>query len=149
MTRSTTTLAMLMAAALLFAACGPIVMIPGGALSGTLKPAPADWSFTDAIDNVQLETRPGDPYSVNVWGIGAGKDFFIAAGESSNTWAQHILEDPNVRLRVGDDLYELVAERTDSEADRNTFIERAQAKYDWELDEEQAASAILFRLRSR
>ena len=29
----------------------------GGELSGTVKPAPSDWSFTDSVETVQLETR--------------------------------------------------------------------------------------------
>ena len=46
-------------------ACGPIVMIPGGELSGTPAPVPESWDFTNEVDTIQLETRPEDPYSVN------------------------------------------------------------------------------------
>ena len=97
--------------ALLFAlGCGPLVMVPGGELSGTVKPAPSDWSFTDSVETVQLETRPEDPYSVNVWGVAAGDAFYVASGRGeSAAWAKHIAADPRVRLRVGEDLYELSA----------------------------------------
>ena len=57
---------------LVLVGCGPIVMVPGGELSGTTTPVPADWAFSDAVETVQLETRPDDPYSVNVWGVSDG-----------------------------------------------------------------------------
>ena len=54
--------------AFVFAGCGPIGPIPGGALGGELGPAVVrDWSFADEVENAQLETRPGDPHSVNTW----------------------------------------------------------------------------------
>ena len=81
--------------------CGPIVMIPGGELSGNVEPTPANWAFTDAVDTVQLESRPSDPYSVNVWAVAVGDDLYIAAGSGTETaWAQNIAEDDRVRLRI-------------------------------------------------
>jgi len=79
---------------------GPMVMIPGGQLSGTVQPVPSDWSFSDEFDDVQLETRPSDPYSVNIWGVADGARFYIVSGRGlESAWAKHIDEDPNVRLR--------------------------------------------------
>ena len=131
--------------------CGPLVMVPGGELSGTVKPVPSDWSFTDAVDTVQLETRPEDPYSVNVWGVAAGDAFYIASGRGeSATWAKHIAADPRVRLRVGEDLYELSAVRTADEGELDAFIAAAKKKYEYfEPDERQRREAILFRLEPR
>jgi hypothetical protein len=138
-------------AILLAVGCGPLVMVPGGELSGAVKSAPSDWSFTDSVETVQLETRPDDPYSVNVWGVAAGDAFYVASGRGeSAAWAKHIAADPRVRLRVGDDLYELVAVRTADEAEMNAFIEAARKKYDgFEPDEQQRKEAILFRLEPR
>jgi hypothetical protein len=138
-------------ALLLVAGCGPLVMVPGGELSGTIKPTPSDWSFTDSVETVQLETRPEDPYSVNVWGVAAGNAFYIASGRGeSAAWAKHIAADPRVRVRVGNDLYELVAVRTADEAEMNAFLDAAKKKYeDFEPDESQRKEAILFRLEPR
>lgn len=131
--------------------CDPLVMVPGGELSGTVKPAPSDWSFTDSVQTVQLETRPEDPYSVNVWGVAAGDAFYVASGRGeSAAWAKHIAADPRVRLRVGEELYELSAVRTTDEAELNAFIDAAKKKYDdFEPDERQRSEAILFRLEPR
>jgi len=137
--------------ALLFAlGCDPVVMLPGGELSGTLKTPPSDWSFADSVETVQIETHPDDPYSVNVWGVAARGAFYVASGRGeSATWAKHIAADPRVRLRVGGDLYELRAVRTDDPAEREAFLEAAHRKYQFEPEEEQRADAILFRLEAR
>lgn len=131
-------------------ACGPLVMIPGGRLSGEEQPPPADWSFTDGVEVVQLETRPGDPYSVNVWGVAANGAFYVASGRGAEAgWAGHIAEDPRVRLQVGEAVYPLVAVRTDDEAELEAFLAAAKAKYDFEPEEGQQEEAVLFRLQPR
>jgi hypothetical protein len=135
---------------LLALGCDPTWMLPGGALSGTVQPAPSDWSFTDAVEIVQLETRPADPYSVNIWGVAANGAFYVASGRGEeNAWARHILEDPHVRLRVNEYVYELRAVRTDDPAERDAFLEAAHEKYEFEVDAEQQSKAILFRLDPR
>ncbi len=135
---------------LLALGCDPISMLPGGALPGTVKPTPVDWSFTDSVEIVQLETRPEDPYSVNVWGVAAEGAFYVASGRGeSNAWAKHLSEDSRVRLRVNEDLYELRAVRTDDPSEREAFLEAAHQKYDFEVNKEQQAKAILFRLIAR
>lgn len=46
--------------AIALAACCPLVMIPGGKLSGTVNPLPGDWPFSHEIETIQLEARPSD-----------------------------------------------------------------------------------------
>ena len=134
-------------ACLLLAACGPIFMIPGGALSGTVTPAPDDWSFTEAIENFQLETRPSDPHSVTIWGVAMNEHFYV--GTSPDTaWGQYVADDPRVRLRAGDELYELRAEPGDP-AERDAVWAAIQRKYDYALEAEQKESGIFFRLVAR
>jgi hypothetical protein len=135
---------------LLVLGCGPLVMIPGGSLSGDVQPVPADWSFTDEVETVQLETRPDDPYSVNVWGVGVGDTFYIASGRGIDAaWAEHIEANPNVRLRVGDAIYELAAARTTDPAELDAFLAAAKEKYDFEPEPEQRETAVLYRLTPR
>ncbi len=129
--------------------CDPLVMVPGGALSGTVKPIPEDWSFSDAIETVQLETRPSDPYSVNVWGVGIGEIFYVAAGDAESRWALNIAEDPRVRLRLGDDVYELRATRTQASAELDVFLAALKEKYDFEPEPDQREASALFRLEAR
>ena len=132
-------------------ACGPIGPMPGGKLSGDVAAPPPDWSASDAVKNVQLETDPdGDPYSVNVWGAGMGPRFYVAAAEGAESeWAQNMIADPNVRLRVGDAVYELRATKIDGEDERNTVLAAFKQKYDFEPEPEQTENAWLFRLDPR
>lgn len=144
MPRSITLLVPLLAAL----GCGPLVMFPGGSLSGDVSPPPTDWSFSDDVDTVQLESNPDDPYSVNVWGVSTRGAFYIA-GDKDNQWAHNIRANPNVRLRIDGVVYELAAAETADEADLEAFLEAAQRKYDFEPDAEQRERATLFRLSPR
>ena len=130
-------------------ACGPLVILPGGRLSGEVKPAPDDWSFSDSVETIQLETRPTAPYSVNVWGVGVGSAFYIAAGDPESRWAGYIDEDPQVRLRIGAGVYEMRAIETRDADDRAAFLAAVKAKYGWEPEADQAEQALLYRLEPR
>lgn len=149
------TRALLWMGLLLCSACGPpLGPLPGGRLSGEVVAPPADWTFTNAHDTVQLETNPADPYSVNIWGTRVGDSFYVAAGEGGEaTWAQHIEADPNVRLGVGGNLYELRAVRIDLDDEPETraaFLAALQQKYDFDAEEDERSSeAWLYRLDPR
>jgi hypothetical protein len=87
---------------------------------------------------------------VNIWGVGLGSSFYVAAGGGAeNSWAQYIVDDPRVRLRVEDTLYELRGVRVEDELERERFLAALQAKYDWEPEPEQTEEAWLFRLEPR
>lgn len=129
-------------------ACGPIVMIPGGELSGDVRAIPSDWTFTNEVDTVQLETNPEEPYSVNIWLVAAPGALYVG-GTKTSTWTEHASADGRVRLRVGTDLYELKATEVSSDSDVDAFVTAAKAKYDFELEPGQRESAILFRLDAR
>lgn len=79
---------------------GPLLMFPGGRLSGEVVEEPVrDWSFaSDAF--VDLETRPDDPYSIELNYIVRDGQLFIDPKEG-RTWLEHIREDPNLRVRFG------------------------------------------------
>jgi hypothetical protein len=129
-------------------ACEPLVMIPGGELSGREQPVPASWDFATDVDTFQLETTPEDPYSVNVWGIAVGADFYVA-GTSDRGWVERLSADPRVRLRVGENLYPLRAFPV-ADADSITrFVAEVKRKYDMDLDPAQQKDAVLFRLEAR
>lgn len=120
-------------------ACGPkFFVVPGGELRGTVASGTVDdWGFTDAVQRVQLETRPDVPYSVHVYGVGSGADFFIASqgwrrsigGCGNARWIRHIAADPRVRLRVGETLYELKAVRVQDEVELARVHHLFEGKY--------------------
>ena len=77
---------------------------PGLWLSGELVTTPVDdWSF--ANDRfVDLETRPEDPYSVELNYIVRDGKLYIDPAEGRR-WLDHIRADPRVRVRFGNRLY--------------------------------------------
>ena len=131
-------------------ACGPLWMLPGGSLSGEVRPVPTNWTAFDDEKVVQLEVRPSDPYSVNIWGVGMGPDFYVASGGGSGSeWATAMGDDPNVRLRIAGSVYELRSVRVEDEQVLSRFLAELERKYDFEPDEEQSGEAWLFRLSER
>ena len=87
---------------------GPFFLLPGGELSGTIvTDSIEDWSFlSDEI--VVLETRPSDPYSVELSYVVRDGELFIDPAEGRR-WLDNICEDPRVRVRFGDKIYPLKA----------------------------------------
>ena len=110
-----------LAGLLLAAGCGgPFLIFPGGELSGeVVDPTPVDWSFVDS-SFIDLETRPADPYSVQL-------NYFVKEGKlyvdpaEGRRWLDHIRQDPNVRVRFAGKIYPLVAIRVEDPVELEGF----------------------------
>ncbi len=95
-----------------WASDGPLLGFAGGALSGPVAIPPADWSFTNDRYVVEIEVRPNDPYSVNLLCASVGDHLYIASGSGPDaTWVQALMQNPALRLRLDDQIYELQATR--------------------------------------
>jgi hypothetical protein len=123
--------------ALVLTACGPSFVWPGGHLRGTVvESSVSDWSFTDDATVVQLETRPSRPYSIQIWGVGSGSDFYVSSaswrsllGLGDARWIGHIADDPRVRLRVGERVYEREAVRVRDAEEMSSVLVLYESKY--------------------
>ncbi len=143
----------LLAAVASLVACGPLGPFPGGKLSGEVhESAPPDWSFAKDEKQIQLETRPGDPYSVNVWcGVMDGKLYVPTSlilgtdDPAERGWVKNALDDPRVRVRIEGTVYPLRAVRVEDPAEREAVRKMLLAKYEVEADE-HATAAWIFRL---
>jgi len=100
------TLALVIGGVLLFRT-EPLAIIPGGRLKGEDVAAPVtDWNFTEQYLVVTLEVRPSDPYSVNTSSLLHDGVLYVPSGRGGDSrWAQFLLQDPTLRLRVGTKLY--------------------------------------------
>lgn len=118
-----------LSAVFVFAACA------GGPLEGTVAGGTvADWRDVPTV--VQLETRPSSPYSIYIWGVSSGSDFYVSSASwrsflqiGDARWVAHIAEDPRVRLRVGDTLYERKAVRVGDAAELEAVVTLFETKY--------------------
>ncbi len=107
----------------------PIEMIPGKELSGEVVPAPSTWEICNQYDTVALEARPEYPHSVTVWCLEhEGRLYIPASNPTEKTWPQLVEEDPNVRVKIGENVYLARAERTD-ELSREVLVRLVTAKY--------------------
>ena len=145
-----------LAAALL--GCGPIGPFSGGELSGDVGThAVADWSFLDEHETVQLETRPDDPYSINIWiGHLDGSPYVVTSlilGEedpAERAWVQHVQSEPRVRLRVDGVLYERLSVRVEDPAEAEAVRRMMITKYEVEPGQDgRTEGAWIFRLDPR
>jgi len=127
----------------------PFVLIPGGALEGPVAPAPESWAFSDDVDTVQLETRPGEPYSVNIWATAVGDALYVHAGANRATWVEHMELEPEVRMRIDGALYELEAARVDEQTEFDRFADAYERKYGRRPRNESVEEAYLYRLTPR
>jgi hypothetical protein len=132
-------------------ACEPWGPIPGGRLEGQVVAEPVrDWSFTDAHSTVELETRPADPYSVTVWCVVHDGSLYVPSRYAEKkSWVQYVLDDPRVRLRVGERIYPAAMTRVRDPEEIEAVVPALVAKYDLGPPEEGEEEDVwLFRLRS-
>jgi hypothetical protein len=133
----------------LLLACGPILVVPGGGLDRTTSAVPTDWGWTNDISTIQLETRPADPYSVNLWVIAQGDSLLVHAGENRAAWVEHIEADAAVRVQVEGKIFELAATRVAAQSEFDAFSDAYEEKYSVRPRHEDVRSAYLFRLKAR
>lgn len=132
----------------LLACGGPVVVFPGGALDGPVEPLPPDLAFADDAGTVQLETRPDDPYSVNIACAVVGDALYLSAGDNRAQWVENMEADPRVRLRVHGTVYELTAHRVTEAEEMDRFSE-AWLEFSWARDPRELDEAYVYRLEAR
>ena len=146
----------------LLAACQPSDRRPGQWLSGEVQPTPADWSFTEGFTEVQLETNTwyGIPHSVTVVLAYADDTLYVpsiyeaqAPFPGSKFWNKNVASDPDVRLKVGNDLYELRAVHVADDAGFEAGFRALAEKYPfWKEaleDPEKRPPMVILRLEPR
>ncbi len=102
--------------AMSLAACEPADRRPGVWLSGEpVTGSITDWSFTDDIPEIFIETRTwyGVPHSVTVTCVALGDTLYVpsiyprdAAYPEARLWNRNVVRDPRVRLKIGERVYE-------------------------------------------
>ena len=133
--------------------CGPI---SGGRIDGTVvTTVPGDWHFTDDLSTIQVETRPADPLSVTTWCFTDGPQLFVPShGAAKKPWVQNVTKEPRVRLRIGEQIYEMQATRITDQAELGRLIPLLRAKYRmarWGMEDDPAKSpeTWFFRMTPR
>ena len=147
--RAATGLLLICGAVFLAACAEPFIVMAGGALTGEVQDATADWTALNSEEIVQLETRPYDPYSVNIWMIGKGPDIYVATGDDATRWSANIEDNPDVRLRIRGVVYELEAQLVEDMDEKTAIGMEYVKKYDVDADDNWVQNGQLFRLDRR
>jgi hypothetical protein len=145
------------AAAFALACGGPVGPFAGGELSGEIATDPLDLALVEATAQVQLETNPSAPHSVNTWiGVADGAVYVPTSmirgplSPAERGWVKNVQADPRVRLRVDGALHELLAVRVEDRAQYAAARAALEAKYELAADDMDPAREIwLFRLEPR
>ncbi len=125
---------------------GPLAVFPGGKLGGDVALTPTDWSSAGAYGTAQLETRPEEPYSVNlVFTVVAGR-LYINAGDTETRWVKNIEANPAVRLRIDGAVYALRAERVTDPAEIAAFAVAWTDQSMFRRDPSKYAQVWIYRL---
>ncbi len=104
------------AAVLLLGACEPKDERPGLWLRGELQPFPEDWVFTGEHPEIAIQVAAPYflPHSVTIVCAEYEGDLYVAAYRpQTKNWAAWVTDDPNVVLKIGDNLYEARLTRID------------------------------------
>jgi hypothetical protein len=138
--------------ALILAGCEPIGPIPGGELGGEVVAWPAgDWSEQGEEHEIFVETRPSDPHSVTVWCVAHEGALYIPSRDPGKKhWVRNVMENPDVRLKIADRIYEGRAVRVTDAAEFEAAGTKLIAKYEIESEDIDAATEVwLFRIEPR
>lgn len=109
-------------------ACGPV---PGGSLSGQVTPIPAAWneSVPGGRRICEIEARPARPHSVQLECFLYQDHLFVqshrwalASWWPVESWAAIWIANPDVRVRLGDRLFELRAVHVTEAAEREGVL---------------------------
>lgn len=111
---------------------------PGFWLSGDVVTEPIrDWWFTDDVREIFIETRTRYflPHSVTIWCVAIGNHFYVGASNPKDKqWVANIARDPNVRLKIGRNLYERKLEPVVSSGTRELIGRSFARKYGYEIE---------------
>jgi len=96
----------------------PYGPLPGGRLQGEEVTEPVtDWSFVQEYGILTSEVRPSSPYSIHSGYVFHDGVIYLSSGLGARgRWPYFLLENPNMRLRIGDKLYPVRATRVEDPA---------------------------------
>ncbi len=99
------------AIAISLAGCfGPKDTRPGMRLPGEVTPTPSDWSFTNDHPEIAIEVSTPYflPHSVTIACVTLDGNLYVGARDpETRRWSSRVNDDPEVRLGIGDRVYEV------------------------------------------
>jgi len=112
---------------------------PGLWLKGNLVTTPVtDWSFTDQVDTVAVQTRTWYliPHSVTTYCVALNGQLYLdsfypegAEYPHGRSWNENVARDPRVRLKIGNNLYDVTLAHETDAALKTMVLQLVAKKY--------------------
>jgi hypothetical protein len=125
----------LLLAVLRISGFGPHDRIPGLWLKGNVVSTPVtDWSFTENIPVIQIQTQTWYllPHSVNINCLVYNSQLYLVSVFPAGTahgWNDNVMRNPNVRLKVGDQIYDRTLSLVSDAAEQEGVLQARHKKY--------------------
>lgn len=135
---------------LLVSSCSEYLPTSMGPLEGTVVEILDNWHEVAQTEIIQFETI-GDKgqYSVNLWIALVEGSLYVFAGDNHTEWVQNIESNPDVRLGVKGEIFELRASRVVDPATFEQFAQVWESKYGNRPRNENVQETYLLRLQPR
>ena len=114
---------------------GPHGRMPGLWLKGNVVTTPvSDWSFTDKIPVIQLQTQTSYllPHSVNINCLYYNGQLYLVSVYPAGTmhaWNDNVMRDPHVRLKIADEIYDRTLSLVTDSAEQEGVLQARHKKY--------------------
>jgi hypothetical protein len=121
--------------------------VPGLWLKGEPVTTPvADWSFTDKIQQIKIQTQTRFllPHSVTIWCAVYNGNLYVTSNPSRE-WVQDVFRDPHVRLKIGNQVFDRTLSMIEDPAEKAAVLQAKGKKYpEWTVS--PVAKSTVFRV---
>ena len=121
--------------------------VPGLWLKGEPATTPvADWSYTDKIPQVKIQTQSRFllPHSVTIWCAVYNGNLYVTS-HRGRMWVEDIMRDPHVRLKIADQVFDRTLSVVDDPVEKAAVLQTKGKKYpQWKVT--PVTEATVFRV---
>jgi hypothetical protein len=119
--------------------------VPGLWIKGQPVTTPvADWSFTDKIPEIKIQTQTPYllPHSVTIWCAVYNGNLYVTSYRG-RMWVEDIVRDPSVRLKIGDQVFDRTLSVVNDPAEKAAVLQAKGRKYpQWKVPAVSAATVF-------
>ncbi len=119
--------------------------MPGLWIKGEPVTTPVtDWSFTDKIPEIKIQTQTPFllPHSVTIWCAVYNGNLYVTSYRG-RMWVEDIIREPHVRLKIADQVYDRTLSVVDDPAEKAAVLQTKGKKYpQWKVPSVSAATVF-------
>ena len=119
--------------------------MPGLWLKGERVTTPVtDWSFTDKIPDIKIQTQTPFllPHSVPIWCAVYNGNLYVTSYRG-RLWVEDIIRDPHVRLKIGDQVFDRSLAVISDPTEKEAVLQAKGKKYpQWKVPSVSAATVF-------